>query len=58
MAAERGASVRIGDEHVYASTLTGPELATVVAWALRRRAELRQAWDLVQDGRAPGQIAP
>jgi hypothetical protein len=58
MAAERSASVRIGDEHVYASTLTGAELAEVVRWAALRRAELRQAWDLVQDGRSPGQIAP
>src|SRR6266849_6046511 len=32
MAAERAASIRIGDEHVYASTLTGAELAVVVAW--------------------------
>ena len=46
------ASVRIGDEHIYASMLTGPELAAVLAWASRRRSELRQAWDLVQDGRA------
>jgi hypothetical protein len=58
MAAERSASVRIGDEHVYASTLTGAELAEVVQWAAQRRAELRRAWDLVQDGRSPGQIAP
>jgi hypothetical protein len=58
MAAERSASVRIGDEHVYASTLTGGGLAEVVRWAARRRTELRRAWDLVQDGRSPGQIAP
>jgi hypothetical protein len=58
MAAERGASIRIGDEYVYASTLTRAELAVVVGWAARRRLELRTAWDLVQDGRAPGQIAP
>jgi Protein of unknown function (DUF2442)/Domain of unknown function (DUF4160) len=42
MAAERSASVRIGDEHVYASTLTGGELAEVVQWAARRRAELHR----------------
>jgi Domain of unknown function (DUF4160) len=58
MAAERGASIRIGDEYVYASTLTRAELAVVVGWAARRRLELRTAWDLAQDGRAPGQIAP
>jgi hypothetical protein len=58
MAAERSASIRIGSEAVYASTLTGAELAVVVEWAARRRSELRRAWDLVQDGRAPGQIAP
>jgi hypothetical protein len=52
MAAERGASIRIGDEYVYASTLTRAELAVVVGWAARRRLELRTAWDLVQDGRA------
>ena len=58
MAAERGASIRIGDEHAHASTLTGAELAVVVAWAARRRSELRRAWEQVQDGRPPGQIAP
>lgn len=52
MAAERSASIRIGDEHVYASTLTGAELAVAVQWAARRRSELRQAWEAVQDGRA------
>jgi Domain of unknown function (DUF4160) len=58
IAAERSASVKIGDERVYASTLTSAELAVVVEWAVRRRAELRQAWDAVQEGRVPGQIAP
>jgi hypothetical protein len=52
------ASVKIGDERVYASTLTSAEQAVVVEWAVRRRAELRQAWDAVQEGRVPGQIAP
>ena len=54
IAGERSASIRIGNEHVYASTLTRAELATVVAWASDRRSELRQAWELVQDGCAPG----
>jgi hypothetical protein len=53
--AERSASIGIGGE-IYASTLTGRELREVTEWAVKRRGELKVAWDEIQDGRAPGQI--
>lgn len=57
MSAERSASISIAAGQVYASTLTGQELREVQQWAAANRVALKAAWDDIQAGRSPGQIA-
>lgn len=57
MSAERSASISIAAGQVYASTLTSQELREVQQWAAANRVALKAAWDDIQAGRSPGQIA-
>jgi hypothetical protein len=52
------ASIDIETGKVYASTLSGNDLRAVLSWAETHRDELMAAWNEIQAGRSPGQIAP
>ena len=52
----RSASIAIGSQTVYASTLTSGELRAVLDWARTRQAELTEAYQDLQDGRLPRKL--